>query len=142
MGGLVLVLWGARIYLFDLTESPKFLMGRGRFAKAVVVMHRVAAYNQKTIELTEEDLRRAGDGVPMSRDNHWPSVTHDTGLKGALLRRLEEFNISHLKALFATPQLARSSVLIISLWALIGLAFPLYNAFISYATNLKLIFNY
>ena len=127
----MLVLWGIRFFLFKLTESPKFFMGSGKDAEAVAAVHRVATYNRKTIVFTEEDLKRAGDSVVIGR-NDWSSKTVDTSAKGALLRQLEKFDASHIKALFATPKLAWSSTLVIALWALIGLAFPLYNAFISY----------
>jgi hypothetical protein len=132
MGGLMVVLWGIRFFLFKLTESPKFLMGRGKDAEAVAAVHHVAAYNKKTIEFTEEDLKRAGDSAAAGGSNDWPSKVLDASAKGALLRQLQKFNASHIKALFSTPKLAWSSTLVISLWALIGLAFPLYSAFISY----------
>jgi hypothetical protein len=131
MGGLMLILWGIRFFLFKLTESPKFLMGRGKDAEAVAAVHRVATYNKKTIEFTEEDLKRAGDSAAIGEID-WSSKTVDTSAKGAIVRQLKKFDASHIKALFATPKLAWSSTLVISLWALIGLAFPLYNAFISY----------
>ncbi len=131
MGGLMLILWGIRFFLFKLTESPKFLMGRGRDADAVAAVHLVATYNKKTIEFTEDSLKRAGESADIGKVD-WSSKTVDASAKGALLRQLEKFDASHIKALFATPKLAWSSTLVISLWALIGLAFPLYNAFISY----------
>jgi hypothetical protein len=43
MGGFMLVLSVIRIFIFHLYESPKFLMGRGRDAEAVQVVHKVAA---------------------------------------------------------------------------------------------------
>ena len=138
MGGLMLVLWGIRFFLFKLTESPKFLMGSGKDTEAVAAVHRVATYNRKTVVFTEEDLKRAGDSVVIGRDDGH-SKTVDTSAKGALLRQLEKFDASHIKALFATPKLAWSSTLIIALWALIGLAFPLYNAFISYVIHAPFI---
>lgn len=135
MGGLTLIGWGIRFCLFELTESPKFLMSRGKIADAVAAVHRVATYNKQTILFTIEDLKRAGDSATMSRGENWTAITVDASAKGAFLRRLEKFNLSHLKALFSTPKLAWSSALIISIWALVGLAFPLYNAFISYVDN-------
>jgi hypothetical protein len=38
-------------HLYELYESPKFLMGRGRDADAVEVVHKVAAYNDITSNL-------------------------------------------------------------------------------------------
>lgn len=47
-------------------------------------------------------------------------------------RKLEKLSLVHVKALFATPKQAFSTSLIMLIWALIGLAFPLYNAFLPY----------
>ena len=127
----MLILWSIRFFIFKLTESPKFLMGRGKDAEAVAAVHRVATYNKKTIEFTEDILKRAGESADIGGVG-WSSKVVDASAKGAILRQLEKFDASHIKALFATRKLAWSSTLVITLWALIGLAFPLYNAFISY----------
>ncbi|KAG8680989.1 MFS sugar transporter, partial [Ceratobasidium sp. 395] len=47
-------------------------------------------------------------------------------------RKFEQFSGGHVRALFATKKLAISTSLVISIWAIIGLAFPLYNAFVTY----------
>ncbi|CAE7189911.1 unnamed protein product, partial [Rhizoctonia solani] len=60
MGGLMIVLWIIRFFVFRLYESPKYLMGRGRFEEAVQVVHAVAKYNGKTTALTTEELETAG----------------------------------------------------------------------------------
>ena len=41
-------------------------------------------------------------------------------------------DLSHVRALFATKQLAFSTSLIMLVWAFIGLGYPLYNAFLPY----------
>ncbi|EST09725.1 Major facilitator superfamily [Kalmanozyma brasiliensis GHG001] len=48
-----------------------------------------------------------------------------------LRRSLQEFDTHHITALFSTPRMAWNTVLICFLWGLIGLAYPLYNAFIA-----------
>ncbi|CAG8747976.1 15492_t:CDS:2, partial [Acaulospora colombiana] len=103
-----------------LHESPKFLMGRGRDEEAVENVHRIAAYNGKTSDLTVADLQKAGNAVGEGQGGK----KLDTSGKAAVLRTVEKFSLDHVKALFATPRLAYSSTLIIILWALIGLAFP------------------
>jgi hypothetical protein len=50
----------------------------------------------------------------------------------ALERRMEKVNLNHVKPLFATKKLAWSTSLIMAIWGFIGLAYPLYNAFIPY----------
>ncbi|KAF8603132.1 MFS general substrate transporter [Ceratobasidium sp. AG-I] len=135
MGGLMIVLWIIRFFVFKLYESPKYLMGRGRYAEAVDVVRAVAEYNGKTSHLTVEDLEAAGVPQGMTKN---PVVAEagqpalDTSTRAAISRQLEKFNGDHVRALFATRQLAISTSLIIVIWAIIGLAFPLYNAFVTY----------
>lgn len=123
MGLLMLVLWAIRFFVFKLHESPKYLMGRGRDAEAVEVMRKVAEINGTTTSLTVEDLTRfdSAEGAKV-----------DTTAEAALKRNLEKFRFDHVRALFRTRKMAWSTSLVIIIWALIGLAFPLYNAFVPY----------
>ncbi|KAK0488479.1 MFS general substrate transporter [Armillaria novae-zelandiae] len=126
MGGLMMLLWGIRFFAFKLYESPKYLMGRGRDSEAVDVVHKVARYNGKESTLTLEDLRKAG-GEKENQDS-----VMDTSVRAAVRRNLRELSGDHVRPLFANVKLAWSTSLIITLWALIGLAFPLYNSFVTY----------
>ncbi|GLB38811.1 putative sugar (and other) transporter [Lyophyllum shimeji] len=126
MGGLMFILWCIRFFLFKLYESPKYLMGRGRDEAAVEVVHRVAELNGRTSTLTVEDLRQAAGAAGGERREV------DASAKGAVRRQLEKFGTGHVRSLFATRKLAYSTGLLITLWAFIGLAFPLYNAFVTY----------
>jgi len=45
---------------------------------------------------------------------------------------LEHLRGDHVRSLFATRKLALSTSLLIVIWAFIGLAFPLYNSFLTY----------
>ncbi|KDR66281.1 hypothetical protein GALMADRAFT_232637 [Galerina marginata CBS 339.88] len=117
MGGLMLVLWAIRFFVFTLYESPKYLMGKGRDEDAVEVIQRVAAHNGVTSTLSAEDLSRLGEHI---------------GSSSVIQRKLSVFDANHVKPLFATRKLAYSTSLLIVLWALIGLAFPLYNAFVTF----------
>ncbi|KAN0109710.1 Major facilitator superfamily domain containing protein [Russula decolorans] len=135
MGGLMLVLFVIRFFIFHLYESPKFLMGRGRDAEAVEVVHKVAAYNGTTSNLTLDMLRRAERNRPASLNDDYEKSrisAMDTSRLGALHRILREFGWDHITPLFKTRKLAWSTSLLITLWALIGLAFPLYNSFVTY----------
>ena len=147
MGGLMLVLFVIRFFIFHLHESPKFLMGRGRDAEAVEVVHKVAAYNGTTSNLTLEMLRRAEQNRPASPndDSEKSQISAmDTSKLGALHRILRGYGWDHITPLFKTRKLAWSTSLLIALWgtcfftfgittferliyflALIGLAFPL-----------------
>ena len=113
-----------RFFVFHLYESPKFLMGRGKNAAAVETVHAVAKYNGKTSTLQVEHL----DII----DEHFGRNEIETTATAAVKRNLEKFNLSHVRGLFRTKKLAFSTGLTILLWGLIGLAFPLYNAFLPY----------
>ena len=56
----MIILWIIRFFAFDLYESPKYLMGRGRDAEAIEVLEKVAAYNGSTNRLTLEQLQKTG----------------------------------------------------------------------------------
>jgi len=121
MGGLAMIMFCCRFFLFKLYESPKFLMGRGKDEEAVRVVHEVARINGKTSNLTLADLE------VFNREGQ-----QGTDAEAALKRRLEKVRLTHVRALFASPKLAWSTSLIMMIWAFIGLGFPLYNAFLPY----------
>lgn len=132
-GGLMLVLWFIRFAIFNLWESPKYLMGRGRDAEAVDVIHKVAAYNKTTSSLTLEMLEKVGRLEGHSDEERAQrKAGHDTSALGAIRRNLSKLSTSHLRRLFSTRRLALSTSLLCVIWALIGLAFPLYNNFVPY----------
>ena len=119
MGGFMLVLFVIRFFIFHLYESPKFLMGRGRDAEAVEVVHKVAAYNGTTSNITLDMLRRVERNCPASLNDDSeksPISTMDTSRLGALHRILREFGWDHIMPLFQTRKLAWSTSLLITLW--------------------------
>ena len=124
MGGLTFVMFVLRFFVFHLYESPKFLMGRGKNAAAIATVQHIAQYNGKTTTLSVEHL----DAI----DEQYGRSEADTSATAAVKRNLERFNLSHTRGLFRTRKLAFSTSLTILLWGLIGLAFPLYNAFLPY----------
>ncbi|KAK7050280.1 putative MFS-type transporter PB1E7.08c [Favolaschia claudopus] len=123
MGGLMILLWAIRFLVFDLHESPKYLIGTGRDEEAVAAIHKIAEYNGKTSDLSVEDLK-VQDTSQREHDN--------TTVPAAPGRKLSVFNSDHLRPLFATRKLAYSTGLLILIWGTVGLAFPLYFAFIPY----------
>lgn len=116
MGGIAMVMFFLRFVCFTLHESPKYLMGKGRDAEAVEVVHKVAAKNGKVSNLTVEDLEKFNDpqADPQQINN-----------KVILKRELTKVDLSHIKALFSSPKLAWSTSLLVCIWAFIGLGFPL-----------------
>jgi hypothetical protein len=115
MGGLMLFFFFIRFFVFDLYESPKYLMGRGKEKLAVEIVHKVAEYNGKTSKLTVNDLRRAGK-YPVRADE--PESQQDTSALAAVRRQFRKFSGDHVRALFAKPKLAWSTSLLIIIWGL------------------------
>ncbi|WVR07882.1 hypothetical protein IAU60_004925 [Kwoniella sp. DSM 27419] len=125
MGGIALIMFIIRFVFFTIYESPKYYMGKGRDEDAVRIVHEVARRNGKTSNLTIDDLRACeglGGSAPVQQ-------SHATA---AIKRKMETLSLKHVRALFATRKLALSTSMIMAVWAFIGLAFPLYNAFIPY----------
>ena len=119
--------FAVRFLCFTVFESPKYLMGKGDDEAAVRVVHEVARRNGKTSSLTVEDLKACEPELGEVR----------TDAAAAIKRQLQKFNLTHVRALFATKQLAFSTGMIMLVWAFIGLGYPLYNAYIPYIQATK-----
>lgn len=76
---------------------------------------------------TTDDVAATTTAVPHSLKGRFLSAADLAQLR----RSLSEFDSHHLVALFSTPRMAWNTTLICFLWGLIGLAYPLYNAFIA-----------
>ncbi|KAH8101240.1 MFS general substrate transporter [Cristinia sonorae] len=128
LGGVTLLLWGLRFFLFHLEESPRFLVGIGKDEEAVAVLQRIATYNGRTCSLTVEQLVKAGEQARQTTG----ITEEETKTKKHFFSKSSAYSIEHIKALFRTPKLAWSTTLLIALWAIIGLASTLYNNFLPY----------
>lgn len=122
MGGLTLLMFIARFFFFSIYESPKYLMGKGRDEEAVRIVHEVARRNGKTSNLTIEDLRSCEP----------EGYVAQTNASAAVKRHMEKLDTKKVKVLFSTPRMALSTGTMMAIWALIGLGYPLYNAFLPY----------
>ena len=109
----MMVMWFIRFFIFNLQESPKYLMSRGKDEEAVTSMHRVAAINGETSKLTVADLKQVGILAGMSNTD---GVKMDTSARAVAMRTLSKFDSSHVKPLFATPKLVRSTSILIIFW--------------------------
>ncbi|KAK7744649.1 hypothetical protein SLS53_003536 [Cytospora paraplurivora] len=124
MGGLTLLMFLVRFLCFTIFESPKYLMGKGFDDEAVRIVHEVARRNGRIekCSLTVADLKAC---EPQGYVAQTSAVT-------AVKRRLENLNMNHVRPLFATRRMALSTGIIMVVWGFIGLAYPLYNAFLPY----------
>ncbi|KAI1610283.1 MFS general substrate transporter [Exophiala viscosa] len=127
MGAITLFAFFLRFFLFRLRESPRYLIGQGRYQEAIDVLNDVAKYNGTTQPLTVEDL------IQVERDFAESHNIAPVNKKTAVKRTLAQFRpggLKHIRALFASKKLAYSMVLILLVWGMIGLASPLYSNFL------------
>jgi len=122
IGGLMMLMFAVRFVLFKIHESPKYLMGKGDDEGAVRIVHEVARINGKSSNLSVEDLKAC----------ELESYAPQTGVSSAAKRHLKEVTFGRIRALFQTKRLTWSTGLIMLVWALLRLAYPLYNAFLPY----------
>lgn len=118
-----MVMFILRFFCFNLQEPPKYLMGKGRDEEAVRVIHAVAKKNGKTCDLTLEDLQKCetlfvGNVAPGSPEDEIKKKMARSG-------ESEKLDLHHVKALFCDKKTAWSTSLLIIIWGLIGLGFPL-----------------
>ncbi|KAK1827831.1 major facilitator superfamily domain-containing protein [Podospora conica] len=130
MGIITLVMFTIRFFIFQLFESPKFLLSRGRQAEAVAVVHGIAFRNNRKTWLTSEILDAVVDGHHPSTHYHPHHTTTRLSTTSILRAKLSSFSSSRLRPLFHSRPLAIATLLIWFIWATIGLGYPLFNAFL------------
>ena len=116
IGALVLALFVTRALVFRLHESPKFLVGRGRDAGAVAVVHALARRNGRASGLTVGMLESAGAVGAGEGEGEEAHTGMGTGTRAAFARRVSVLNADHVRALFKTRRLAYSTTLLVVLW--------------------------
>lgn len=146
IGAFTLACFFLRFLVFKIPESPKFLLSKGRDEEAVEAMKRFAAMCGKPLpdDMLSVGILRSAAGQDGAMDD--PSVDefiHEKpkGVigKGIHNLRMLAFNArtiditktaQHIKPLFSSFALGYTTAVIWILWALIGLAYPLFNSFI------------
>ncbi|KAG1821035.1 MFS general substrate transporter [Suillus subaureus] len=119
LGALTFLMFICRFFVFDVQESSKFLVAQGRDEEAIKVLEHIARRNGRTITLKLKDLQ-AISGDTTSK----PVPNLSTNVRNAFS------GISHVRPLFSSRRLAINTTLIIIIWGLIGIAYPLFNAYL------------
>ncbi|KAI1202921.1 major facilitator superfamily domain-containing protein [Nemania serpens] len=127
VGGLTLIMFAIRFFAFKIFESPKYLMGKGKDEEAVRIVHEVARRNGTESWLTIDHLKAC---EPEGYEQR-------TTASAALKRRLQVVSLTHIRSLFTTRKLGYSTGALMLVWALIGLAFPLYHAYLPYLQAIR-----
>lgn len=119
-GSLVLVMSLLRITVVRLRETPKYLLGRGEDAKLIETIEFLSTRYHRPCSLTLEQLQACG----VVRG------THSSTPRGGAVGKVGAEAVVHLRGLFATRQMALSTLLLWLSWTLIGLAYPLFYVFL------------
>lgn len=146
IGAFTLACFFLRFVVFKIPESPKFLLSKGRDEEAIEAMKNFAKMCGKPIPddmLTVGILRSAAGQDGAMDDTSIEELVHEQpkGIVGRCMHqiRMLAFNarsvrftktLTHIKPLFSNFALGYTTAVIWILWALIGLAYPLFNSFI------------
>ena len=129
MGALTMFMFICRFFVFHLFESPKFLLSKGRQSEAVASVYGIAAKNKTTTWLNEEILNEIGGQSALGGRE---GLTFAEVVK----RQAGKFSTQRIGPLFRERKLGTMTALLWFCWATIGMAYPLFNAFLpQYLTN-------
>jgi len=121
LGLFTMFMFVCRFYLFKLLESPKFLLSRNKKSEAIEVVRRVAHYNGTKTWLDEHTMHQlAGE------DSALPGLRMSDLTK----KQLNKYSVNKVQALFGTWKLGFTTILLWIIWLTIGMAYPLFNAFL------------
>jgi MFS family permease len=124
LGAITAAMFICRFFLFHLYESPKFLLSRGRQAEAVATVYGIAHYNKTHTWLTEDILNQIGGDAEVTLED-----TKMSSLE-IVKKSLGRFSMKRFNALFQDKTIALSTGLLWFQWTTIGMAYPLFNAFL------------
>ena len=129
MGSITLAASFLRLLFFHLHESPKYLVGKGRYQEAIDTLNSVAKYNGTSQPIAVEDFLRIERQFADTSGGREALVR-----KTALGRVLANFTLDggwqHVKGLFSSRKQSFSMSLVILIWGMVGLASPLYSNFL------------
>ncbi|KAJ4422957.1 hypothetical protein N0V82_002351 [Gnomoniopsis sp. IMI 355080] len=138
LGGVAIALAFIRLFIFRMPESPRYLLSKGRDAEAVDVVNYIARYNGKPETLTLDMLmvlnEIKNDSCIKSQDaTTSPNDAGATSLSYKIIIRdsFRDFSAHSYRKLFAGRKIAQHSSVSFLIWLTIGIAYPLYFAFIT-----------
>ncbi|KAJ9502607.1 transporter [Exophiala xenobiotica] len=116
MGAMIFVMSLLRVTVIRLKETPKFLLGQGHDAELVANLRDLAAKYNRPCSITLEQLEACGS------------------IRTAHAKKTFSFGELwlHVSSLFSTVKIGYTTGLVWLSWAMIGLAYPLFNVFLPY----------
>lgn len=125
IGLITTLMFVIRCFIFNLFESPKFLLSKGRQSEAIAVVHAIAYKNGAKTWLTDEVMDAVVDDIA-SQSLAPPAPTGSSVLR----EKFRNFSGERLRPLFENKTLGVTTSLIWFIWATIGMGYPLFNAFL------------
>lgn len=107
IGGLVLLMCMFR-YIFNLQESPKYLISRGRYQEAIDVLNYLAERNGKSLNLSVSDFETSDD---------------------ALIKERNQSTWSRMRPLFE-KELFWTTVILWLVWAFVNVGYNIFNGYL------------
>lgn len=134
LGAIAIAFGLIRILAFKIPESPRYLLSKGRDADAVEAVNYIARFNSKPETLTLAMLEEIDAQFTQSPGGQHPATT--TSSKGLsqmqiLKESFKDYDTGSFKRLFSGRLMARHSSVTFLIWLTIGIAYPLYFAFIT-----------
>lgn len=138
LGGIAVALAIVRIFVFTMPESPRYLLSKGRDAEAVGVVNYIARYNGKPETLTLDMLTVIDENSPDSRIKSTKTTVLPAeasakrlSYKSIVKDNFSDFSAHSYRKLFTGRKMAQHSFVSFLIWLTIGIAYPLYFAFIT-----------
>jgi len=127
-----------RIFVFKLPESPRFLLSKGRDAEAVEAVNYIARYNGKPESLTLDMLRAIDEAQTGSAATTHALAEVETkqaptslSYREIIKANFSDYSSQSARKIFAGRKMAQHSTITFLIWLIIGIAYPMYFAFIT-----------
>ena len=111
LGAICLVIFFLRFVVFRFQESPKFLLYRGRDAKAVDVLQKIAKFNSRESSITLESFKALSDEHTAMAHSITDIPIYDTGVESTWVEKIKH-EFQRFKILFSSFRLARLTILV------------------------------
>ncbi|KAK0385406.1 hypothetical protein NLU13_7882 [Sarocladium strictum] len=136
LGGLAFVFGLLRVTVFNIPESPRYLLSRGRDQEVVEALAYIAKFNGKpqslTLDMLQEVDRQLGNPVAVGTEGLEGLVERPTQTVMARLKEsFADYGTNSYKSLFAGRKLAQHTTVLLLIWLTVGIAYPLYFVFIT-----------
>ncbi len=148
LGGIALAFGLIRVFWFKIPESPAYLLSKGRDADAVEAVNYICRYNGRPETMTLEmlqyiDQQEQVGHVDVQPDENIAAIATATATAMAetgprslshleiLRESFRDYSAKNYRKLFASRKMAQHSSVTFLIWLTVGIAYPLYFAFIT-----------